>query len=54
MPNDSPEQRPRHAWLAGLQQGVPDEPAQRLWGRYFDRLVHLALRPAPGGAARAV
>jgi DNA-directed RNA polymerase specialized sigma24 family protein len=52
MPNDSPEQRSVTLWLAGLQQGVPDEPAQRLWGRYFDRLVHLArarLRAAPRG-----
>ena len=52
MPNDSPEPRSVTLWLAGLQQGVPDEPAQRLWGRYFDRLVHLArarLRTAPRG-----
>src|SRR4051812_37747280 len=54
MPDDPPEQRSVTRWLAGLQQGEPDEPAQRLWGRYFDRLVHLArarLRAAPRGPA---
>jgi DNA-directed RNA polymerase specialized sigma24 family protein len=54
MTNDPPDQRSVTLWLANLRQGVPEEPAQQLWGRYFDRLVHLArarLRAAPRGPA---
>jgi DNA-directed RNA polymerase specialized sigma24 family protein len=42
MSNDLPDQRSVTLWLADLQGGGPGEPAQQLWGRYFDRLVHLA------------
>jgi hypothetical protein len=54
MPNDPREQRSVTFWLAGLRGEVRDEPAERLWGRYFDRLVHLArarLRAAPRARA---
>jgi DNA-directed RNA polymerase specialized sigma24 family protein len=40
-------------WIARLKEGDPDA-AQRLWGRYFQRLVRLAhrkLRDLPRGAA---
>jgi hypothetical protein len=54
MPNDPREQRSVTFWLAGLRGEVRDEPLGRLWGRYFDRPVHLArarLRAAPRGQA---
>jgi DNA-directed RNA polymerase specialized sigma24 family protein len=41
-------------WIGDLQAGDLDDAARRLWGRYFDRLAHLAhakLRAAPRGPA---
>jgi RNA polymerase sigma factor (sigma-70 family) len=40
-------------WLEGLKAGV-DDPIQRLWDRYFDRLVRLAGTRLPGHARRAI
>jgi DNA-directed RNA polymerase specialized sigma24 family protein len=54
MSNDPPEQKSVTLWLAGLQGEGLGESAQQLWGRYFERLVHLArarLRAAPRGPA---
>lgn len=41
-------------WIGDLRGGDLDEPARRLWGRYFDRLARLAhakLQDAPRGPA---
>ena len=38
-------------WIAELRLGNPDA-AQRLWERYFDRLVHLASVKLQGGPPR--
>jgi DNA-directed RNA polymerase specialized sigma24 family protein len=41
-------------WIGDLQAGDLDNAARQLWGRYFERLAHLAharLRAAPGGPA---
>ncbi len=40
-------------WLDGLKAGG-DDPIQRLWDRYFDRLVRLAGTRLPGHARRAI
>ncbi len=39
-------------WLDGLREGN-DADVQRLWDRYFQRLVHLASARLPGNARRA-
>ena len=39
-------------WLAGLKAGDADD-IQRLWDRYFQRLVRLAGTRLPGHARRA-
>ncbi len=39
-------------WLDGLREGN-DADVQRLWDRYFQRLVHLAGARLPGNARRA-
>ena len=41
-------------WIGELQAGEMDDAARRLWGRYFERLAHLArlrLRSKPRGPA---
>ena len=40
-------------WLDGLKAG-DDDPIQRLWDRYFQRLVRLAGTRLPGHARRAI
>lgn len=40
-------------WLDGLRAG-DDDPIQRLWDRYFQRLVRLAGTRLPGHARRAI
>lgn len=35
-------------WIHALKEGDRDEAAERLWGRYFDRLVGLARRKLQG------
>ena len=40
-------------WLDGLKAG-DDNPIQRLWDRYFQRLVRLAGTRLPGHARRAI
>jgi DNA-directed RNA polymerase specialized sigma24 family protein len=52
MPSDSEGSVTR--WIGDLQAGDMDDAARRLWGRYFERLTHLArakLRVAPRGPA---
>ena len=40
-------------WIDGLKAGN-DDPIQRLWDRYFQRLVRLASTRLPSHARRAV
>jgi DNA-directed RNA polymerase specialized sigma24 family protein len=47
MPSENSVSR----WLEGLREGN-DADVQRLWDRYFQRLVHLASARLPGGARR--
>ena len=54
MSGDRPNDASVTLWIADLRRDAADDAAQKLWGRYFDRLVHLArgrLRTAPRGPA---
>jgi hypothetical protein len=50
MSGDRPDDESVTLWIADLGRDVADDAVQKLWGRYFDRLVHRArarLRAAP-------